>query len=80
MQFTYYPSLVKNCGEERYIMRVKMTISGDPHRRTFMQSFGLQLDCDNAPLEEVFLDIYTKEPLTSVVYDEDNLVIKQIIK
>ena len=80
IQFTYYPSLVKNCGDERYVMRVKMTLTGDYSRRTFMQTFGLQLDCDNEPLEEVFLDIYTKEPLTSVVYDEENLVIKQIVK
>ncbi|MBR3942546.1 MAG: S-layer homology domain-containing protein, partial [Clostridia bacterium] len=29
VQFTYYPSLVKKCGDERYVMRVKMTLTGD---------------------------------------------------
>ncbi len=78
--FTYYPSLVKHCGEDRYIMRVKLTFEGDYSRRTFVQTFGTQFACDNMPLEEVYLDIYTKERLTTNVYDIENLVIKQIVK
>ena len=80
IQLTYYPSLVKNCGNDRYVMRVKMTITGDYSRRTLVQTFGMQVDCENAPLEEVFLDIYTEEPVATVVYNEDDLVIKQIVK
>lgn len=81
IQFTYYPSMVKHCGDDRYIMRVKMTIDGDPMRKTLGNVFKEQYEGEtDFPLGEMYLDIYTKERLTTNIYDTENLVIKSVLK